>query len=112
MSLSAPITNTENLQTVYKTKEEVINQINKTKKLIKIYKNIILRNLLKIYIKIKSIIKGERLVYNGEEKQKNVALHGCFIIFSKRYYEKYDDIFFNDIVLDFLVNNFSFLLIF
>lgn len=84
---------------VYKTKEEVINQINKTKKLIKIYKNIILRNLLKIYIKIKSIIKGKRLVYNSNKKEKNIALHGCFIIFSKRYYEKYEDIFFNETFL-------------
>lgn len=84
---------------VYKTKEEVINQINKTKKLIKIYKNIILRNLLKIYIKIKTVIKGKRLVYNSDKKEKNVALHGCFIIFSKRYYEKYKDIFFNETFL-------------
>lgn len=84
---------------VYKTKEEVINQINKTKKLIKIYKNIILRNLLKLYIKIKTVIKGERLVYNSDKKEKNVALHGCFIIFSKRYYEKYEDIFFNETFL-------------
>lgn len=84
---------------VYKTKEEVINQINKTKKLIKIYKSSILRNLLKIYTKIKSQIKGERLVYNGNTKQKNVALHGCFLIFSKHYYEKYTDVFFNDTFL-------------
>lgn len=84
---------------VYKTKEEVINQINKTKKLIKIYKNIILRNLLRIYISIKKLIKGEKLVYNGDKKQKGVALHGCFMIFSKHYYEKYEDIFFNDTFL-------------
>lgn len=84
---------------VYKTKEEVEKQIDKTKKLIKIYQNVVLRNLLKLYIKFKSIIKGERLVYNGEQKQKDVALHGCFIIFSKRYYERYDDIFFNETFL-------------
>lgn len=80
---------------VYKTLEEVENQINKTKKLIQIYQSIILRNLLKIYIKLKSKIKGERLVTNGVKKEYNVALHGCFLIFSKHYYKKYKDVFYN-----------------
>lgn len=84
---------------VYKTKEEVQTQIEKTEKLIKIYKNVVLRNLLKVYIKIKSILNGERLVYNGKEKQNDVALHGCFIIFSKKYYEKYEDVFYNETFL-------------
>lgn len=84
---------------VYKTLEEVQKQINKTKKLIKIYKSIILRNMLKIYIRIKKIFMGERLVTNGLKREYNVALHGCFIIFSKRYYKKYKDIFYNETFL-------------
>lgn len=84
---------------VYKTLEEVQKQIKKTKKLIKIYNNIILRNILKIYIKIKSKLFGEKLVTNGLKKEYNVALHGCFIIFSKRYYKKYKDIFYNETFL-------------
>lgn len=84
---------------VYKTKEEVEYQIEKTKKLIKIYNNIVLRNLLKWYITIKSFLKGKRLVYNGTTKEYNVALHGCFIIFSKKYYKKYDSIFYNETFL-------------
>ena len=84
---------------VYKTLEEVEKQIEKTKKLIKIYQSIILRNLLKIYIKLKSKIKGERLVTNGVKKEYTVALHGCFLIFSKRYYKKYKDVFYNETFL-------------
>lgn len=102
--LLGPKINTNNGQSVnpfpvYKTMEEVENQIKKTKKLIKIYKNIFLRNMLKIYIKVKTLFKGERLVYNGLEKQKQVALHGCFIVFSKNYYKKYNNVFFNDTFL-------------
>ena len=66
---------------------------------IKIYKSIILRNMLKIYIKVKKIFKGEKLVTNGLKREYNVALHGCFLIFSKRYYKKYKDIFFNETFL-------------
>ena len=84
---------------VYKTLEEVEKQIQKTKKLIKIYQSIILRNLLKIYIKLKSKIKGERLVTNGVKKEYAVALHGCFLIFSKQYYKKYKDVFYNETFL-------------
>lgn len=95
-----PKINTDNGQSVnpfpvYKTKEEVINQINKTKKLIKIYNNVLLRNLFNIYMNIKYKFKEKKLVYNGENRECNVALHGCFIIFSKKYYEKYEDIFYN-----------------
>ncbi len=84
---------------VYKTKEEVKYQIQKTKKLIKIYKNIILRNLLKYYLKIKSILKIQHFVTNGEKLEYQVALHGCFIIFSKHYYEQYQDVFYNETFL-------------
>ena len=84
---------------VYKNIDEVEKQIKKTKKLIKIYQSIILRNMLKIYIKVKKIFKGEKLVTNGLKREYNVALHGCFLIFSKRYYKKYKDIFFNETFL-------------
>lgn len=81
---------------VYKTKDEVVKEINKTKKLIKIYNNIILRNLFSIYMKVKYLFKEKKLIYNGETKEYNVALHGCFIIFSKKYYEKYKNVFYNE----------------
>lgn len=84
---------------VYKTKDEVVNQINKTKKLIKIYNNILLRNLFSIYMNVKYKFKEKRLVYNGKNKEYDVALHGCFIIFSKKYYEKYEHVFYNETFL-------------
>ncbi len=84
---------------VYKTKEEVRNQIQKTKKLIKIYENLLLRNLLKYYLKIKSILKIEHFVTNGSKTEYQAALHGCFIIFSKHYYEQYEDVFYNETFL-------------
>ena len=48
---------------------------------------------------VKKIFKGEKLVTNGLKREYNVALHGCFLIFSKRYYKKYKDIFFNETFL-------------
>ena len=31
---------------------------------------------------------------NGRERKTNVALHGCAIIFSQKYYEKFADVFY------------------
>lgn len=99
-----PKINTNNGQSVnpfpvYKTKEEVINQISKTKKLIEIYNNTVLRNLFDTYMKIKYLFKKKKLVYNGKSKEYNVALHGCFLIFSKKYYERYEHVFYNETFL-------------
>lgn len=84
---------------VYQTLEEVRKQIKKTKKLIRIYQSRILRNLLKYYLKLKSILKIEHLVENGTQIETQVALHGCFIIFAKNYYERYEDVFYNETFL-------------
>jgi len=84
---------------VYKTKSDVINQIEKTEKLIKIYNNVLLRNLFNLYMKTKYLFKEKRLVYNGENREINIALHGCFIVFSKKYYKKYEHIFYNETFL-------------
>ncbi|MBE6149982.1 MAG: glycosyltransferase family 2 protein [Firmicutes bacterium] len=99
-----PKINTDNGQSVnpfpvYKTKEEVIKQINKTKKLIKIYNNILLRNIFNIYMNIKYKFKEKKLVYNGNNRECNVALHGCFIVFSKKYFERYEHVFYNETFL-------------
>ena len=99
-----PKINTDNGQSVnpfpvYKTKEAVIKQINKTKKLIRIYNNILLRNIFNIYMNIKYKFKEKKLVYNGNNRECNVALHGCFIIFSKKYFERYEHVFYNETFL-------------
>lgn len=84
---------------VYKTEDEIITNIKKAKILVKIYQNKLLRLLLKIYIKIKALFKKKVESKNGESILKNVALHGCAIIFSKKYYQKYNDVFYNDTFL-------------
>ena len=82
--------------------EEIINCYKETKyheKLIKIYSNVLKRNMLKIYMKIKSIFKKPLHMENGDNSEYNVALHGCALIFSKKYYEKYKDVFYNETFL-------------
>lgn len=79
---------------VYSTKEEVVERIKYTEKLIKIYKNKILRNLLAIYIEVKSFFRKKKTITNGQMEEIGVALHGCALIFSRKYYEKFETIFY------------------
>lgn len=78
---------------VYKTLEEVEKQIAYSKKLIKIYSHTISTIALETYVLIKRKIKGRKILKNGDTIQKNVALHGCALIFSKEYYRKNEEIF-------------------
>ena len=79
----------------YQTIKEVEDKINYHKKLIRIYNNKVLRNLLNTYLYVKSKIKKEVHLLNGEESKYDVALHGCALIFSKKYYKKYKDVFYS-----------------
>ncbi len=78
----------------YESLDEIDEKIKYSEKLIKIYKNVLLRNLLKIYITIKRLFKKPKKMINGSESKFNVALHGCALIFSKKYYKKYKDVFY------------------
>lgn len=78
----------------YESLEEVNERIEYTKKLIKIYENKLLRNMLRIYIEFKNIFRRKVKNTNGQKELTNVALHGCALIFSKRYYQKYDNVFY------------------
>lgn len=84
---------------VYKTLDEVQSRIEYTKKLIRIYKNPILRSILNIYIKIKRIFIKPVNNKNGDIDTIDVALHGCALIFSKKYYEKFKDVFYSETFL-------------
>ena len=84
---------------VYDTLEKIEDRIKYTKKLIKIYNNVILRNLLSCYILIKSKLKKVSKPVNGEKDELGVALHGCALIFSKKYYERYETVFYNETFL-------------
>ena len=79
---------------VYKTLEEVNDRIAYIEKLIKIYKSKILRNLLNIYIKIKSLFIKPTKPKNGVEEITGIAVHGCAVVFSKKYYQKFDEVFY------------------
>ena len=83
----------------YETIDVINEKISYSKKLIKIYQNIILRNLLKIYLKVKYTFIKQKHLENGKKSQLNVALHGCALIFSKKYYKKYKDVFYNETFL-------------
>lgn len=84
---------------VYDTLEKIEDRIKYTKKLIKIYDNVILRNLLACYVLIKSKLKKDLKPVNGYKDELGVALHGCALIFSKKYYERYETVFYNETFL-------------
>lgn len=78
---------------VYKTLEEINSKIKYYNKLIKFYNNPFLSNVLETYVKLKRKIKGYSYPKNGTKKEKNVALHGCALIFSPNYFNNNKDIF-------------------
>ena len=78
----------------YESLDEINNKIKYHKKLIKIYTSGLLTFLLNVYIKIKRIFIKPKIMKNGKNSKLDVALHGCALIFSKKYYKKYKDIFF------------------
>ena len=84
---------------VLKTKDEINNSINKANKLIKIYNNSILYLLLNIYLKAKHFFVKPVKPVNGSKVELNVPLHGCAIVFSKKYIDKYKDAFYNETFL-------------
>lgn len=79
----------------YQTIEEIDKKIAYHNKLVNIYENVLLRNLLVVYMKIKHLFVKQNKLKNGVESQFDVALHGCALIFSKNYYEKYKDVFYS-----------------
>lgn len=82
---------------VYKTLNEINEKIKYHEKLLKIYKSKFLYLLLKLYLFLK--FNNKYFDRNGKVEEENVALHGCCIIFSKKYLKKYNDAFYNDTFL-------------
>lgn len=79
--------------------KNIVNEIKYCKKLINIYENIFLYYLLNLFLFIKHKIIKSKINKNGEELCMNIGLHGCAIIFSKKYYETYKNVFYNDTFL-------------
>ncbi len=79
----------------YKTLEEVKKAIRKSKKLINIYQSKTKRNLLQVYMRVKRVIKKPKKMENAKVALEDIPLHGCAIIFSKKYIERYKDAFYH-----------------
>ncbi len=82
-----------------RTKNDVEKEIKYVKKLVYIYNNSLLFLLLKFYLKIKHLFIKPLKPQNGDGLEKGVALHGCGIVFSQKYLEKYNYIFYNNTFL-------------
>ena len=78
------------LKNIEEVRQEMIYQ----QKLLKYYQNALLYFLLTCGIKIKRIFKKREPMRNGTLREENVALHGCAIIFSKKYYEAFESVFY------------------
>lgn len=81
------------------TLEEVECELRYQQKLLKIYANSIFYFLLVLGMKLKRFFKKPKVFQNGEKEELGVALHCCAIVFSKKYYEQFDTIFYNDTFL-------------
>ena len=97
--ITSPSKESVNPFNAIKNKKEVEKEITKCNNLIKIYQNSFLYFMLKCYLKIKYLFKKRNIGKNGEKELTNVALHGCAIIFSKKYIDNYKDAFYNETFL-------------
>lgn len=79
--------------------DEVNSEINKSKIIIKICSSSFLYRLLMLGIRVKRLFKKPLKPVNGISLEEKVALHGCAIIFSEKYINKYKYPFFNDTFL-------------
>lgn len=79
----------------YKTLEEVENAIQKSEKLISIYQSKTKRWLLQLYIRLKKMIKKPKKLANATVFLEDISLHGCAIIFSRKYLKRYQDAFYH-----------------
>ena len=79
---------------VYKKIDEVKKAIRYHERLARIYKSGFLTFLMNGYIGFKRIFKKPRHLENGMESEFGASLHGCAIIFSRKYYEKYPTVFY------------------
>lgn len=75
------------------------NEIKRCEKLVSIYNNPISYWLLQTGIKIKHFLKKTVVPVNGSKVLTDAPLHGCCIVFSKDYIDKYKYPFYNETFL-------------
>lgn len=84
----------------YDTIKEINSEIKKCKRKIRIFSSKTLSIIYKFLSNIKHLIIRKQIKFeNGKSMQFDVSLHGCAIIFSRKYYEKFDDVFYNNTFL-------------
>ena len=84
----------------YDTIIEINSEIKKCKRKIRIFSSKTLSIIYKFLSNIKHLIIRKQIKFeNGKSMQFDVSLHGCAIIFSRKYYEKFDDVFYNNTFL-------------
>lgn len=83
----------------YENIKQIKKVIAKNKLLLFIYNSKILNYILEKYLFIKYKFVKIKHLENANEDLINVALHGCAIIFSKKYLLKYKDPFYNETFL-------------
>lgn len=98
-SIDSPTKESVNPFPAFKGRDSVLKEINRCNKLIRIYDSEFLYLLLQIYLKVKRLLKPVASNENGKNLEKDVALHGCCIIFSKKYIGKYEYPFYNETFL-------------
>lgn len=84
---------------VFDSLERVNSRIERNNRLINIYSNSFKSFIFEVGLKVKSIFKKSKKLENGKQLVSGCALHGCFIIFSKKYYKKYNDVMLPDTFL-------------
>lgn len=84
---------------VIKNEESLKEEIKKCEKLISIYSNPLSYWLLQTGIKVKHSIKKPLVPVNGSKILTKSPLHGCCLIFSKDYIDRYKYPFYNETFL-------------
>lgn len=84
---------------VIRNEESLKEEIKRCEKLIGIYSNPISYWLLQTGIKVKHLLKKPVVPVNGDKVLTDAPLHGCCIIFSEDYIDRYEYPFYNETFL-------------
>lgn len=84
---------------VYETEEQIKKAIHKAEQLNYIYRHPVLLPFLNLYLNRHHFFRKKQVPSCATIPCVDVALHGCAIIFSKKYYERYEDVFYNETFL-------------
>lgn len=79
----------------YENYDEINNAIKKAKRDKLIYSIPLIRSLYDVVKSIKASIIKRAPLQNGKEELLGVPLHGCALVFSKKYYNKYKKVFYD-----------------